>query len=212
MSAYRAIAGLGNPGDKYAQTRHNIGFMLADLVVQGAADCIKNPSGWKDKFGGLVSEAVAGDRKVLVIKPMSFMNRSGLPTGEAMQFYRIQADELIVIHDDIDLPFGVVRMKSGGGDGGHNGIKSIASSLGTKDFVRLRLGVGRPPQVSKPGDPLLQVSGPGMAGERPDIASWVLGRFSVSERESLPSFLQKGLEALQVLIEQGLSVAQRQFN
>ena len=212
---YKVIAGLGNPGERYARTRHNMGFLFADLVAERSVQGHTGKSAWREKFGGLVCDAAVEGQKLLLIKPTAFMNRSGQPIVEALQFYRIPPESLIVVHDDIDLPFGTVRLKKGGGDGGHNGIKSIAGFLGNRDFTRIRLGVGRPERGLSAGAGGSASTAPadeGASGERPDIAAWVLGRFSTQEQDGIPNFLSRGFEALQVLIKEGLSIAQTRFN
>ncbi|MCR9135798.1 MAG: aminoacyl-tRNA hydrolase [Alphaproteobacteria bacterium] len=132
------IAGLGNPGPRYAKQRHNIGFMAADAIVRR-----QSFSGWSTKFKSLIAEGSIGDEKVLLIKPQTFMNLSGEAVGQALRFYKLTTSDLIVIYDELDLQPGKVRIKTGGGSGGHNGIKSIDAHCG-KDYRRLRLGIGHP--------------------------------------------------------------------
>ena len=132
------IAGLGNPGPRYAKQRHNIGYMAADAIARRHSF-----SGWSKKFRGEISEGTIAGEKVLVIKPQTFMNLSGESVGEAMRFYKLSPSDLIVIYDELDLQPGKVRIKTGGGAGGHNGIKSIDAHCG-KDYRRLRLGIGHP--------------------------------------------------------------------
>ncbi|MCY6379547.1 aminoacyl-tRNA hydrolase [Hoeflea prorocentri] len=132
------IAGLGNPGPRYAKQRHNIGFMAADAIARRHSF-----SGWSKKFKGEISEGTIADEKILIIKPQTFMNLSGESVGEAMRFYKLSPSDLIVIYDELDLQPGKVRIKTGGGAGGHNGIKSIDAHCG-KDYRRLRLGIGHP--------------------------------------------------------------------
>jgi len=132
------IAGLGNPGAGYTRNRHNIGFMAVD-----ALHARYGSSAWSKKFHALVAEAMIDNKKVLLVKPQTFMNLSGQSIGEAMRFYKLSLDDLVVIHDELDLLPGKARLKKGGGSGGHNGIKSIDSHCG-KDYRRLRLGIGHP--------------------------------------------------------------------
>ncbi|UXN03993.1 aminoacyl-tRNA hydrolase [Bartonella sp. HY406] len=134
------IAGLGNPGAQYAHNRHNIGFMAVDDIQQR-----HNFSSWSKKFHALISEGKINDRRILLIKPQTYMNLSGQSVGEAMRFYKVPLENLIVIHDELDLPAGKVRIKTGGGSGGHNGIKSIDAHCGA-NYRRLRLGIGHPGQ------------------------------------------------------------------
>lgn len=133
----RIVAGLGNPGTRYASHRHNVGFMLVDLLADRYGFSI-----WKDKFGGKLSEGRIGNNKTLLFKPQSYMNKSGLPVAELMKFYKAKPDHLTVIHDEIDLAAGKIRVKKGGGHGGHNGLRDIDRHLG-QDYWRLRVGVGR---------------------------------------------------------------------
>ncbi|MGN6550222.1 MAG: aminoacyl-tRNA hydrolase [Pararhizobium sp.] len=132
------IAGLGNPGPRYADNRHNIGFMAADAIARRHSF-----SPWSKKFKAEIADGTIDGEKVLLLKPMTFMNLSGEAVGEAMRFYKLSPGDLVVIHDELDLPAGKVRLKTGGGNGGHNGLKSIDAHCG-KDYRRLRLGIGHP--------------------------------------------------------------------
>lgn len=132
------IAGLGNPGAKYAGNRHNIGFMAADAIARRHGF-----SPWRAKFGGEIAEGAFGDEKALILKPQTFMNESGRSVGEALRFYKLEPDDLVVLHDELDLPPGKVRVKTGGGHGGHNGLRSIDAAIG-KEYRRVRLGIGHP--------------------------------------------------------------------
>ncbi|MBO6718765.1 MAG: aminoacyl-tRNA hydrolase [Rhizobiaceae bacterium] len=134
----RIIAGLGNPGQKYENNRHNVGFMAADAIVRRHSF-----SPWSKKFQGLIAEGSLGGDKVLLIKPQTYMNLSGQAVGEAMRFYKLTPADLVVLYDEIDLAPGKVRVKTGGGSGGHNGIRSLDSHIG-KDYRRVRIGVGHP--------------------------------------------------------------------
>lgn len=180
------IAGLGNPGATYAETRHNIGFMVADALADKCGISFS-----KGKFNAEQCRTT-GKPRLTLIKPMSFMNKSGMPVQNVSRFFDIAPEQLIVIHDDLDLPFGVVKLKQGGGHGGHNGLRSIIQSLGTNVFMRLRMGIGRP----QFGDP----------------ADYVLGRFTPNEKAELDDFVQNGVSALEYLFEHGISKAMTQFN
>lgn len=195
MSHVRVIAGLGNPGSRYEATRHNVGFLLVDELARR-----HGKSEWRDKFGARICEASLEEATVTLVKPQSFMNRSGGPLGEMLGFYKIPATELVVVHDEIDLPMGTIRIKSGGGDGGHNGIRSIVAALG-KDFTRVRLGVGRP-----------QVEGRGPGANGPSVSDWVLGRFGADERAQLEAMIERGVEACMELCRSGLVASQNKFN
>jgi PTH1 family peptidyl-tRNA hydrolase len=187
----RLIVGLGNPGPRYVATRHNVGFMVLDELaarVGGSFKAHKGPNGGADVLTGRLR-----GHPVVLAKPRSFMNESGGPAAAVSQFYKVAPAELIVVHDELDLPFGALRLKTGGGEGGHNGLKSASASLGTKDYARVRFGVGRPPG-------------------RQDPADYVLREFSVAERKELAFFIDRAADAVEALIESGLEAAQNRFN
>lgn len=135
----KILAGLGNPGSEYAKTKHNVGFMFIDALADelGVTD-------WKDKFEAKIGEARIGTEKVLLVKPQTYMNESGQAIGPLMNFYKLEPEELIVVHDDMDIPAGTIRIRKKGSAGGHNGIKSILAHLGDEHFARVRIGIGRP--------------------------------------------------------------------
>ena len=165
------FAGLGNPGRDYAGNRHNAGFMALDVLADRHGF-----SPWKAKDGAQIAEGRIRSHKILAIKPQSFMNKSGLPVAEAARFYKIPPENIFVFYDEIDLAAGKIRVKCGGGHGGHNGIRDIDRHIGT-DYWRVRIGVGRPEQV--------------IPGSRIDIRKWVLMDFTASERDSwLPDLLR----------------------
>lgn len=163
----RLFAGLGNPGLAYAMNRHNVGFM--------ALDCLANRYGfspWKKKGSALTSNGKIGSEKIILIKPQSFMNRSGLPIAEIVRFHKIDSNNVFVFHDELDLAVGKLRVKAGGGHGGHNGLRDIDRHIGA-DYWRVRIGIGRPPNESM------------------DVTAWVLANFCHSEQSSwLPSLLE----------------------
>jgi PTH1 family peptidyl-tRNA hydrolase len=169
------FAGLGNPGQEYAANRHNAGFMALDMLADQHGF-----SGWKDKNGAQLAEGRLGGEKILAVKPQTFMNRSGLPVAEAARFYKIPNDNIFVFYDEIDLAAGKLRVKCGGGHGGHNGIRDLDRHLGT-DYWRVRIGVGRPEQV--------------IPGSRIDIRKWVLMDFTSAERDSWVPALMKAMSA-----------------
>ena len=158
------IAGLGNPGPQYAGNRHNVGFMAADAIARRHSF-----SGFSKKFRGEIAEGTLAGEKALIIKPMTFMNLSGDSVGEAMRFYKLSPSDIIVIHDELDLPPGKIKLKIGGGNGGHNGLKSIDAHCG-KDYKRLRIGIGHP-------------------GHKDRVNPHVLGDFAKSDREWLEPLL-----------------------
>ena len=183
------IVGLGNPGSKYALTRHNIGFMALDLFSTGAG----NPP-WREEQKAHTCKFQMDDETILLVKPMTFMNLSGQSVQALLQFYKIPMEKMIVVQDDIDQPFGAIRFHKNRGHGGHNGIRNISELLGSPDYVRLKLGVGRPPH-------------PEMA-----VADYVLQKFSDEEQSKLPDFLNKSGDALESVIFEGLSKAATKFN
>ena len=169
------FAGLGNPGQDYAANRHNAGFMALDALADDHGF-----SGWKDKNSAKIAEGRIGGEKILAVKPQNFMNRSGLPVAEAARFYKIPPDDIFVFYDEIDLAAGKVRVKRGGGHGGHNGIRDLDRHLGA-DYWRVRIGVGRPEQV--------------IPGSRIDIRKWVLMDFTAGERGGWVPVLMKAMSA-----------------
>lgn len=183
------VVGLGNPGPQYAKTRHNLGFMVADLLAAriGAPFKVHKRSGAEVVTGRL------GQRPVVLAKPRCYMNESGRQVGPLAKFYSIVPAGVIVIHDELDIDFGRVRLKLGGGEGGHNGLRSVANALGTKDFQRVRIGIGRPPG-------------------RKDPAAFVLEQFSVAERAEVPTLCELAADATELLVEAGLEQAQNQVH
>lgn len=180
------VVGLGNPGKKYAGNRHNVGFMAVDRLRDERA-----LPDWKEKFSGVFTR---GD-DVMLLKPMTYMNVSGDSVQPAAAFVKVDPAHVVVLHDELDLPFGDVRLKSGGGHAGHNGLRSIIQRLGTPDFLRVRIGIGRPP--------------PGFRG---DVADFVLADFDASERAELPDVLGRVLTAVKAVVEKGPVAAQNLVN
>ena len=187
------VVGLGNPGPEYAATRHNVGFLVTDLI----ADQLRVRMARHKRAHALAAEGklgVSGSMTHLVLaEPLSFMNESGGPVKALMGFYGIEPDQLVVVHDELDIPFGAIRVKSGGGDNGHNGLKSIRKALGTGDFFRVRVGIDRPPG-------------------RQDPADYVLKPFGSTERKELPDVVQRAADAVESLITEGLERTQNRFN
>ncbi|OMC05569.1 aminoacyl-tRNA hydrolase [Mycobacterium sp. NS-7484] len=179
------VVGLGNPGPAYAKTRHNVGFMVADVLAAriGSAFKVHKKSGAE-----VITGRLAGSPVVLA-KPRCYMNESGRQVGPLAKFYSVPPGRIVVIHDELDIDFGRVRLKVGGGEGGHNGLRSVASALGSKDFQRVRIGVGRPPG-------------------RKDPAAFVLEAFTAAERAELPTICEQAADATELLIAQGLEPAQ----
>lgn len=182
------IVGLGNPGPAYARTRHNVGFMVAD----GLAGRL----GWRWREGrchGLVAGGRVGDREVLLLKPLTFMNRSGLAVAAAARAYGLAPAAIVVVHDDLDLPPGKLRLRPGGGSGGHRGVTSVIQSLGDEGFGRVRVGIGRP----APGE---------------EAADYVLQPFTPAEQEVLAPALETACEAIMRVVAEGLEAAMRCYN
>ena len=183
------VVGLGNPGPQYAKTRHNLGFMVADVL----AARIGVPFKVHKKSGAEVATGRLGGRSVVLAKPRCYMNESGRQIGPLAKFYSIAPGDVIVIHDELDIDFGKVRLKLGGGEGGHNGLRSAANALGSKDFQRVRIGIGRPPG-------------------RKDPAAFVLEPFSSTERTEVPTLCELAADATELLLEVGLEPAQNQVH
>mgnify|MGYP001557836626 CR=1 FL=1 len=182
------IVGLGNPGAKYAMTRHNIGFMALDAYAQG----VGNPR-WKEERQALVVRLKMDDQEVIFAKPQTFMNKSGESVRALMDFYKVELEKIVVVHDEIDVGFGAIRIHKNRGSGGHNGIKSINQMLSTQDYVRLKLGVGRSPNPNI------------------DAATHVLQNFAPEEQADLVDFLNVAGDAIESLIFDGTSKAATKF-
>ncbi len=185
------IAGLGNPGPRYQATRHNIGFRVIDEL---ARQCSVPASSFRDRFHGELASARLGSEDVLLLKPQTFMNESGRSVQAACTFYKIKPTDLIVAHDELDLPFAEVRLKKGGGDGGNRGIRSIIGALGP-DYVRIRLGIGRPP--------------PEFQG---DVADFVLQSFPLAEQAIVEQMIVRATEAVSLVTSLGLEKAMNRIN
>ncbi|MBJ8344023.1 aminoacyl-tRNA hydrolase [Antrihabitans sp. YC2-6] len=183
------VVGLGNPGTQYEKTRHNVGFMVADVL----ADRVGAKFGLHKKSGADVVEARLGDRKIVIAKPRSFMNVSGQPVAALARFFSVPVEDIVVCHDELDIDFRVVRLKRGGGEGGHNGLRSISSAVGTKEYLRTRIGIGRPPG-------------------RMDPASYVLKPFSAAERKDLGVVCEEAADAVELLLQVGLEAAQNKLH
>jgi peptidyl-tRNA hydrolase, PTH1 family len=179
------VVGLGNPGPDYERTRHNVGIMIADVLADraGARFSVHKKSDTH------LAEVRIDGTKVLLAKPRTYMNLSGRPVAALTKFFSVDAEDVVVIHDELDIEFGLLRLKRGGGEGGHNGLRSISFSLGTKDYLRVRFGIGRPPG-------------------RQDPADFVLKPFSTVERKQLPVLLEQAVDAVELLLRVGLEPAQ----
>jgi PTH1 family peptidyl-tRNA hydrolase len=187
------VLGLGNPGRKYERTRHNAGFLVVDHLGDRQRVGVD-----RAQLGALVASVHLGDRLVLLAKPQSFMNLSGQPAASLRGYYKVDNDDVIVIHDDVDLPFGDVRVKKGGGHGGHNGLRDLQEKLGTAGFVRVRVGVGRPPALPDGGSW--------------ETADWVLAPFHTAEEAALPEILARAADAVALVVQKGVDAAMNQVN
>lgn len=178
------IVGLGNPGPTYAGHRHNVGFMVLDALAERVGGRFG-----AHKARAEVLEGRLEGRRTVLAKPRTFMNLSGAAVSGLTRYFSVPADRLVVVHDELDLPFGALRLKLGGGDNGHNGLRSITGSLGTRDYLRVRVGIGRPPG-------------------RQDPAEFVLRDFASAERRVLPDLLMSAADAVELLMAEGLAAAQ----
>ncbi len=183
------IVGLGNPGKDYAFTRHNAGFLTLDYL----SDILKVKIN-RSKFKALISEATIGERRVLLMQPQTFMNNSGEAVIEAVNFYKIKPENVIVIFDDISLPVGKMRIRKNGSAGGHNGIKSIITHLGTQDFPRVKIGVGEKPRKEM------------------DLADWVLSKFGQDEQKVLFEKFGDAAEAIKLMVARKTDEAMNKYN
>lgn len=183
------VAGLGNIGKEYENTRHNAGFIVLDRLAEGLGARVDSV-----KFHALVGEGVVAGKRVLLMKPTTFMNNSGEAVGEAARFYKIPAENVLIISDDISLPVGKIRIRRKGSHGGHNGLKSIESHLSSSDYPRVKIGVGQKPHPDY------------------DLVSWVLGKFPAEDRESLKKAAEDASLAIPLLIEGKFEEAMGKFN
>ena len=181
------VAGLGNPGREYERTRHNLGWLVLDELAR------RHGGSWRSKFSGSFAEVRLGDLRLGLLKPETYMNESGRAVGEAARFYKVEPEGLLVVHDDVDLEPGRLQARAGGGLAGHNGLRSLAQHLGSQEFERLRIGVGRPGR----GDPR-------------SISDWVLSGFA--PEDDVESLIAKAADAVETIAAEGLEAAQAHFN
>jgi PTH1 family peptidyl-tRNA hydrolase len=182
------VAGLGNPGPSYAGNRHNAGYLTADVLAARAG--VRFRAG---KFRVMTAEGRVAGSGVIIVKPLTFMNDSGIAVAGISGYHRLDPEHIVVVHDELDLPFGTIRLKRGGGDNGHNGLRSVTAHLGTREYYRVRIGIGRPPG-------------------RMDPAAYVLRDFSAPERKELPFLLDRAADAVEALLADGLAAAQNVFH
>lgn len=183
------IVGLGNPGGKYEGTRHNVGFMVVDELASRGRFSVT-----RAKYHALTATAEVGGQGVLVMKPTTYMNLSGEAVGEAAKFYKVAPDHVLVISDDVDLPLGKLRIRTGGSAGGHNGLKSIIQHLGSDQFPRLKVGVGGKPHPDY------------------DMADWVLSKIQGEDRKVMDESIQRAADAVECLLRDGPQKAMNRFN
>lgn len=185
------VVGLGNPGREYAANRHNVGFMVADLLASRVGGRFGRPK-------RVVAEAAEGrlgfgGPKLIVVKPLTFMNLSGAPVAALAQFFKVPVENVVAVHDELDVPYGQVRVKRGGGEGGHNGLRSMSKSLGSKEYARVRFGIGRPPG-------------------RQDPADYVLSDFSGAERKELEFLVDRAADVVEAVVLEGVEWAQNKYH
>ena len=181
------VVGLGNPGARYERTRHNVGFRVVDELAREAG------LGFTNKFEGVLGLGGLGEQRVAILKPLTFMNLSGDSVAAAAKFFKLSTEDLVVIHDELDLEFGRLQIKIGGGHAGHNGLRSIAERLGDPGFARLRVGIGRPPP-------------------KREAADWVLSEFSRDEERELELLLPRAVAAARAMVAGGAKAAMNSFN
>ncbi len=181
------VAGLGNPGREYERTRHNVGWLVLDELAQ------RHGGSWRSKFSGSLAEVRLGDLKLGLLKPETYMNDSGVSVGAAARFYKVEPEHLLVVHDDVDLEPGRLQARAGGGLAGHNGLRSLAQHLGSQEFERLRIGVGRPGR-----------------GDRRSVSDWVLSGFA--PEDDLEALVARSADAVEAIAAEGLEAAQTHFN
>ena len=181
------VAGLGNPGREYEHTRHNAGWLVVDELAR------RHGGSWRSKFSGSLSEVRLGERRLALLKPETYMNESGRSVSAAARFFKVPAESILVVHDDVDLEPGRLQARRGGGLAGHNGLRSIAGELGTQEFLRLRIGVGRPGR-----------------GDRRPVADYVLSDFA--PEVDVDALVARAADAVETIAREGLEPAQQRFN
>jgi PTH1 family peptidyl-tRNA hydrolase len=181
------VVGLGNPGREYATTRHNIGFMVADELAR------RHGGSWRSKFSGEVADVRVDGARLALLKPQTYMNESGRSVAAAAKFYKVDPEGLLAVHDEVDLDLGRMQARLGGGLAGHNGLRSLASALKTPEFLRLRIGVGRPER-----------------GDRRPVSDWVLSPFEPDA--DVGALVARAADAVETLVRDGLEEAQQRFN
>lgn len=194
MSDPWLVVGLGNPGKEYAGNRHNVGFMVADLLASRVgARFGRHKRAHAEVAEGRLPGGAAGGPRLVLAKPLTFMNLSGAPVAALAQFFKVPVEQIVAVHDELDLPYGQVRAKWGGGEGGHNGLRSMSRSLATKEYARVRFGIGRPPG-------------------RQDPADYVLSDFGAVERKELEFLVDRAADVVEAVITEGVEWAQNKYH
>ena len=188
-NSVQLIVGLGNPGPKYAQTRHNVGFLFVDQLARSKGATFRPEA----KFHGEVCKLHLGGHELWLLKPMTFMNRSGQAVAALARFYKIPPEAILVVHDELDIPAGQLRLKQGGGHGGHNGLRDIISQLGSRDFLRLRIGIDHP-------------------GTAREVTNYVLGKASPDDRISIEAAIDEALHSLPQILDGDLQAAMNRLH
>ena len=181
------VAGLGNPGREYERTRHNAGWLALDELAR------RHGGSWRSKFSGSLAEVRLGDARIALLKPETYMNESGRSLAAAARYFKVEPEQVLVVHDDVDLETGRLQARAAGGLAGHNGLRSLAQHLGSQDFLRLRIGVGRPGR----GDPR-------------SVADWVLSPFA--PEDDAEALVSRSADAVETIVSEGLEAAQQRFN
>lgn len=184
----KLIVGLGNPGDEYIRTRHNIGFMVADLLADRNRIALN-----QSKFKAIIGKGQIGSADVIVAKPQTYMNRSGESVSSLLSFFKSNPSDCIVVCDDLELPLGKIRVRGKGGHGGHNGLRSIIEQIGSQEFIRVRVGIGRPKDESQ-------------------VSDYVLGPFSKAEKPAIDDAMERASNAVEAIVTEALEAAMNRFN
>jgi PTH1 family peptidyl-tRNA hydrolase len=188
------VVGLGNPGPSYAEDRHNVGYLVTDVLAERMGASFRaHKSGRADVVEGRLAPPGTPGPRVVLVRARTYMNESGGPVKQLAAFYKVPAERIVAVHDELDIPFDTMRVKLGGGDNGHNGLRSLRGALGTGDFYRVRVGIGRPPG-------------------RQDVSDFVLSSFSPAERKTLPLQVTSAADAVESLLTEGLERTQARFN
>jgi PTH1 family peptidyl-tRNA hydrolase len=194
------VAGLGNPGDEYSRSRHNCGFMTIDRIAKAKGVELN-----RRKFKGVTAETILAEKLALLVKPQTFYNLSGECISDLLGYFKIAPQHLIVLHDELDLEAGRLRIKQGGGDAGNRGVRSIAESLGTTDFIRVRIGIGRPPDFNEEMEP-------GRQPKTEENKDYLLRPMNTAERRALAPILERAASAVEAIAEHGLEAAMNRYN